>query len=109
MLCQLGLAALQRARSKPIDTVTCLLPRARGLAETWRHSLLRDPGEAELSAMSWALFALCQIPAIVGRAVRYRDFSMNPVGWAWLLSTSMLKPQSTSSLLRRRTSIPGHF
>ena len=45
---QPGLAALSRAGSKPIDTVSCLPPQARGLAETWRHSLLRDPKEAEL-------------------------------------------------------------
>ena len=44
----LVLAALPRAGSKPIDTVSCLPPEARALAQTWRHSLLRDPKEAEL-------------------------------------------------------------
>ena len=34
---QPGLAPLPRASSKPIDTASCLLPEARGLAETWRH------------------------------------------------------------------------
>ena len=40
---QQGLAALPRARWQPIDTVSCLPPRALGLAETCRHSLLCDP------------------------------------------------------------------
>ena len=45
---QPGLPALGRAGSKPIDTVICLPSKARGLPETWRHSLLRDPKDAEL-------------------------------------------------------------
>ena len=36
--CQPGLAALPRAASKPIDTVSCLPSEARRLAEPWRHS-----------------------------------------------------------------------
>ena len=47
-----GLPALLRAGSTPLDTVSCLPPEARGPAEAWRHSLLRDPKEAEL----WAVF-----------------------------------------------------
>ena len=35
---QPGLAAQPRVGSKPIDTVSCLLPEARGLADTWRQS-----------------------------------------------------------------------
>ena len=42
------LAALPRAGSTPIDTASCLPPEARGLAKTWRNSLLRDPKEAEI-------------------------------------------------------------
>ena len=45
---QPGLAAQPRVGSKPIDTVSCLLPEARGLADAWRHPLIRDPTEAEL-------------------------------------------------------------
>ena len=39
---QPGLAVPPRARSTPVDTASCLPPEARGMAETWRRSLLRD-------------------------------------------------------------------
>ena len=46
----------------PIDTASCLHPEARGLAETWRHSLLRDPKEAELRAELGLVRLFSQIP-----------------------------------------------
>ena len=70
----LGLPALPRAGSKPIDTVSCLLPEARGLAETWPHSLLRDPKEAELLRAELGLVRPSSNPSSVRRSARYSDF-----------------------------------
>ena len=71
---QPGLAALPRAGSKPIDTVSCLPPEARGLAETGCHSLLLDPKEAGLLRAELGLVGLFSDPAVVRRAARYSDF-----------------------------------
>ena len=59
---------------QPIDTVSCLPAGASGLAETWRHSLLRDPREAELCRAELGLVRPFSDPALVRRAARYSDF-----------------------------------
>ena len=69
-----GLAALPRAASKPIDTVSCLPPEARGLDVSWRHSLLRDPKESELLWDELGLVRPFSFPLLVGRAARYSEF-----------------------------------
>ena len=55
-------------------SVSCLPPRARGLAEMWRHSLLRDPREAELLRAELGLVRFFTDPSSVRRAARYSDF-----------------------------------
>ena len=75
MTFQLRLAVLARAGSKPIDTVSQLSSSgARRLAETWRHSLLRDPKEAVTHLAVLDLIRPFSDPALVRRAARYSEF-----------------------------------
>ena len=73
------LAALPRAGSKPIDIVSFLPLEARGFAETWRHSLLRDPKEADLVCAELILLGLSQISHLSDALLDTVIFCIKPV------------------------------
>ena len=64
----------------PIDTVSYLPLEARGLAEMWCHSLLRDPKEAELLRAEQGLALSTFLTPRIGATRRYSEFWIKPVG-----------------------------
>ena len=67
-------ACLPPAGSKPVDAVSRVPLKTRGVAETWRHFVLRDPKEAELFLDELGLVRPFSDPSLVRRAAQYSDF-----------------------------------